>query len=58
MASDDQRPAEAANRADSQARQAHDVAELTAARSPHDRAMDALSVAAPKGGFGGEQGLS
>jgi hypothetical protein len=55
---DDQRPAEAANRADSQARHAHDVAEMTAARSPHDAAMDRLSVAAPAGGYGGEQGLS
>ena len=54
--SDTQRPAEAANRADSEARQAHDVAEMTAASSPHARAVDRLSDAAPAGGYGGEQG--
>jgi hypothetical protein len=52
---DDQQPAEAANRADSQARHAHDVAEMTAARSPHDAAMDRLSVAAPAGGYARER---
>ncbi|MGN6177314.1 MAG: hypothetical protein ACTHPS_30840 [Streptosporangiaceae bacterium] len=51
---DDQRPAEAANRADSEARHAHDIAEMTADRSPHDRAVDALSVAAPAGGYARE----
>ncbi len=49
--SDTQRPAEAANRADSEARQAHDVAEITASRSPHAAAMDRLSDAAPAGGY-------
>jgi len=54
--SDTQRPREAENRADSEARQAHDVAEMTAASSPHATAVDRLSDAAPAGGYGGEQG--
>ena len=33
-------------------------AEMTAAPSPHSQAQDALSVAAPAGGYGGEQELS
>ncbi len=56
--SDTQRPAEAANRADSEARQAHDVAEMTASSSPHARAMDRLSDAAPKGGYSRPEGSS
>jgi hypothetical protein len=55
---DDQRPAETANRADHERRMAHDVAEMPAAPSPHSQAQDALSVAAPAGGYGGEHGLS
>lgn len=56
---DAQRPAEAANRADNQARAAQAIAEMTAATSPHSRAMDQLSPVAPPGGYSdGEQGLS
>jgi hypothetical protein len=54
MANDDQRPAEAANRADAEQRAAQAVAELRAATSAHDAAMVALSAAAPAGGYGGD----
>ena len=55
---DTQRPAEAANRADSEARQSRDAAEMTSTPAPHEAVMSALSVAAPTGGYGGAQGLS
>jgi hypothetical protein len=46
---DDQRLAESANRADTERRAAQAIAEMTAARSPHDAAMDAQSAAAAGG---------
>jgi hypothetical protein len=58
MASDDQRPREAADRAAREQREAASVAEMTASRSPHSREMEKLSIAAPAAGYGGEQGLS
>ena len=51
MAGYEQRPVEAANKADREQRAAHDVAEMTAARSPHEAEMDKLSVEAPAGGY-------
>src|SRR5262249_54985454 len=52
--SDTHRPAEAAARADREERHAHDVAEMTAAQSPHSRAMEQRSAAAPARGYAKE----
>jgi hypothetical protein len=46
---DDQRPREAEARADREQRAAQAIAEMTASRSPHDKAMDA-----PAGGYARE----
>ncbi len=56
--SDTQRPAEAADRAAREQREAASVAELTAATSPHSRAMDRPSDAAPAGGYSRPEGSS
>jgi hypothetical protein len=51
-----QRPVEAGNRAETERQAAQVLRDLAADR--HGEAMQQLSVAAPAGGYGGEQGLS